>query len=151
MAEEVNNQIVDAAVDNQLLTLGTAIPQSMATANVVLAESVGMLMHNAITTYHNAKISQNAATTAACASILQASAARRPVEISDLIKSTNSSDLIKQATRLTETAVAMMDKEKPEYQANKKALMELATKIAATTKTNTTTSKKPARKKATSK
>lgn len=52
------------------LLAGDQMTQSMAMVNNVMAETLGMSMHNAITAQHNAQMVNAAATTTTCARIL---------------------------------------------------------------------------------
>lgn len=72
----MNESMFDSLIELQNLLKGTAGSQSMAMLNNVMAETLGMSMHNAITTQHNAQLVNTAATTSTCARIL--SAAPRP-------------------------------------------------------------------------
>lgn len=56
--------------DLQKLIRGAANSQSFAMLNSVMAETIGMSMHNAVSTQHNAQMLNSAATTSTCAKIL---------------------------------------------------------------------------------
>jgi hypothetical protein len=59
------------------LVRGSANSQSFAMINSVMAGTIGMSMHNAVATQHNAQILNSASTTSTCARILSVSSARR--------------------------------------------------------------------------
>ena len=62
----------------QKLLKGSADSQPMAMLNNVMAETLGMSMHNAVNNQHNAQLVNTAATTSTCARILAASARNQP-------------------------------------------------------------------------
>lgn len=63
----------------QKLLKGSADSQPMAMLNNVMAETLGMSMHNAVNNQHNAQLVNTAATTTTCARILAASTRNQPV------------------------------------------------------------------------
>lgn len=63
------------------LLKGSAGSQPMAMLNNVMAETIGMSMHNAVTTQHNAQLVNTAAATSACARILNVVPSPPPKEI----------------------------------------------------------------------
>ncbi len=67
MPEEV---MFDNIAELQKLLRGAANSQSIAMLNSVMAETIGMSMHNAVSTQHNAQMLNSAATTSTCAKIL---------------------------------------------------------------------------------
>ncbi|MCE4554587.1 RebB family R body protein [Roseateles cellulosilyticus] len=67
----VNSQILDAAVSTVALTTGQAASQALAMLDVVLLETLGMAMHNAVHRQQSAGMVSAAAVTAACAKMLQ--------------------------------------------------------------------------------
>lgn len=72
MTEEygVNSQITDSVSQACASTIGQAPSHSMAVLDSVMAETLGMHMHNAVTTQHNAKLVGLASVTSTCARIL---------------------------------------------------------------------------------
>jgi len=68
--------------DLQKLLRGPADSQPMAMLNNVMAETLGMSMHNAVNNQHNAQLVNTAATTSTCARILAASARNQPASSS---------------------------------------------------------------------
>ena len=136
----VNPQITDAVTQSDTISLGTAIPFSAGVANIMMAKSIGMLMMNAVSTYHNAKISESAATTMGSAKILQ-DAGSTPGGAGQ-----SSEQLIKRTAQLANQAIAMMNPEDDNYQANKAALESLVTKLKDTAVKTPASRKKTKRK-----
>lgn len=66
----VNTQITDSVIESYEATVGSGPSQSMAMLDVVMSNSLGTGMQNAVTTQHNASLTALAATTQACARIL---------------------------------------------------------------------------------
>jgi len=66
----VNTQITDAVVESLAATLGSGPAHSTAVLEAVMAETLGMHMHNAVTTQHNSKLLSQASTAQSCARIL---------------------------------------------------------------------------------
>lgn len=71
MTNLVNDQTVDAVSQVSTMLIGNSAPQAMGLLDVTGAESMGMSMHNAVSSQHNSQISSAAAVTAACAKMLQ--------------------------------------------------------------------------------
>jgi hypothetical protein len=67
----VNTQINDSVVDALNHTLGNAPAEGMGLLDTVMAETVGMLMHNAVSAQQNSQMIGNAALTATCAKMLE--------------------------------------------------------------------------------
>lgn len=65
-----DNILFTNIADLQQLLKGAANSQAMAILNNVMAETIGMSMHNAVSTQHNAQMLNSAATTSTCARIL---------------------------------------------------------------------------------
>ena len=74
----VNSQISDSVSDAVATILGNAPSQGFSLLDTVMAETVGMMMHNAVTAQQNAQMIGNAAVTATCAKMLQAQASSSP-------------------------------------------------------------------------
>jgi hypothetical protein len=74
-----DNYLFGSIADVQQLLKGTAASQSMAMLNNVMAETIGMSMHNAVTAQHNAQMLNSATTTSTCARILSVIAAKAPL------------------------------------------------------------------------
>lgn len=73
-----DNFMFNAMADVQQLLKGTASSQSMAMLNNVMAETIGMSMHNAVTAQHNAQMLNSATTTSTCAKILSVMGGKTP-------------------------------------------------------------------------
>ncbi len=71
-----NDYILSSVTDVQQLLKGTANSQSVAMLNNVMAETIGMSMHNAVTAQHNAQMLNSATTTSTCARILSVMGAK---------------------------------------------------------------------------
>lgn len=67
-----NSQITDAVTQVNTSNVGQAAAATQALLDAVMAEAVGMGMHNAVTTQQNSQMVGSAAVTATCARILQA-------------------------------------------------------------------------------
>lgn len=74
----VNTQISDSVSDSIATVLGNAPTQGFSLLDTVMAETVGMMMHNAVTAQQNAQMVGSAAVTATCAKMLQAQPASSP-------------------------------------------------------------------------
>ncbi|MBU1002271.1 MAG: RebB family R body protein [Proteobacteria bacterium] len=68
----VNTQITDSVIETLESTVGSGPSHSMAVLESVMAETLGMQMHNAVTTQHNAKLVSQASLAQSCARILAA-------------------------------------------------------------------------------
>lgn len=75
----LNDQVVDAVAETNATVLGQAPSGSQGLLDAVMAETVGMLMHNAVTAQHNSQMVSGAATAAACARILRTGGGAPPV------------------------------------------------------------------------
>ncbi len=67
----VNDQIVESVADVVTLNIGEAPSQSSAMLDVVMAETIGMSMYNAVSRQQSSSTVSSAAVTAACAKMLQ--------------------------------------------------------------------------------
>ncbi len=67
----VNDQIVESVADVVTLNIGEAPSQSSAMLDVVMAETIGMTMYNAVSRQQSSSTVSSAAVTAACAKMLQ--------------------------------------------------------------------------------
>jgi len=67
----VNDQIVESVADVVTLNSGHAPAQSAAMLDVVMAETIGMSMYNAISRQQSSSMVGSAAVTSACAKMLQ--------------------------------------------------------------------------------
>ena len=67
----VNGQVTDAVTQIAGDTVGQSAAHSMGLLDTVLSETLGMALHNAVTTQHQTQMAGNAAVTTACAAILQ--------------------------------------------------------------------------------
>ena len=67
----VNDQIVESVADVVTLNIGQAPSQSSAMLDVVMAETIGMSMYNAVSRQQSSSTVSSAAVTAACAKMLQ--------------------------------------------------------------------------------
>ena len=135
-AGTINDQVTDAVSQTSTLVLGSAAPQSLALLDVTGAETMGMSMHNAVTSQQNAQISAMAAITSVCAKMLkvQAPAAPEPSKPDDrtpppfLPISTSgdsASEMINQASTLAQAAASMLEKSAGDNQQNKQDLQKL--------------------------
>ncbi len=68
---QVNDQVSDSVVEANTTVLGNAPAGSQGLLDTVMAETIGMMLHNAVTAQHNAQMVSSAAVTAACARILR--------------------------------------------------------------------------------
>ena len=72
MSEHLTNtQIVDSVNESNLETLGHSGALSMGYLDVVMAQTTGQMMNQAVTTQQNARIAGSASLIMACAKILQ--------------------------------------------------------------------------------
>ncbi|MEM7244841.1 MAG: RebB family R body protein [Acidobacteriota bacterium] len=67
----VNDQITDSVILAQVLSSGTAAAQSMGMLDAVMAETLGMAMHNAVNAQQNMQMVSSAAVTATCSHMLR--------------------------------------------------------------------------------
>jgi hypothetical protein len=74
--------MINSLADLQQLLKGTTSSPSLAILNNVMAETIGMSMHNAVTTQHNAQMLNSATTTSTCARILATAEAKPPAPLS---------------------------------------------------------------------
>jgi len=77
-----NDYILSSVTDVQQLLKGNTDSQSIAMLNNVMAETIGMAMHNAVTAQHNAQMLNSATTTSTCARILSVMGAKPPAPAS---------------------------------------------------------------------
>ncbi|MBL9101221.1 MAG: RebB family R body protein [Myxococcales bacterium] len=68
----VNSQITDAVTQTSTLVAAQGVSSAMSILDVVLAETLGMAMHNAVFRQQQSQVTNSAAITAACAKMLQA-------------------------------------------------------------------------------
>lgn len=66
----VNDQVVDEVNQTTLSAVGNAPAESMALLDMVMAETLGMSMHNAVTAQRNAQMLTAAAVTSTCARLI---------------------------------------------------------------------------------
>ncbi len=66
----INDQIIDSVDFVNNTNMGVSPSQTMAMLDAVMAETIGMAMHNAVTTQQNGQMIGNASVTATCAKIL---------------------------------------------------------------------------------
>ncbi|CAN2040117.1 hypothetical protein GMMP15_1550008 [Candidatus Magnetomoraceae bacterium gMMP-15] len=66
----INTQITDSIKASLTTLIGGAPSQPMAIMNSVMVETLGMAMHNAVNTQHNAQMVSSASTTAVCTKLL---------------------------------------------------------------------------------
>lgn len=67
----LNTQIVDGVVQLDELAVSSSASSSQGMLDAVMAETIGMLMHNAVSGQHNAQMVGTAAVTAVCAQMLR--------------------------------------------------------------------------------
>ncbi len=67
---KVNSQISDTITQLNTALVGGSSAQSMAIVNAVMADTLGMTMHNAVSVQHNSQMIGGASTTSACAKML---------------------------------------------------------------------------------
>ncbi|BBD10078.1 RebB family R body protein [Desulfovibrio ferrophilus] len=75
----VNTQITDSVIEMLESTVGSGPSHSMAVIDSVMAETMSMHMHNAVTTQHNAKLVGQASMAQTCARILAVQSFGGPV------------------------------------------------------------------------
>lgn len=68
----LNSQMVDSVAAMNFINNGSSPTSSQAMLNAVMAEALGMAMHNAVMRQQSSSMVSSAATTAACAKMLQA-------------------------------------------------------------------------------
>jgi hypothetical protein len=68
----VNSQITDSVTQSSTFLIGQGAASSMGMLDMVLLETLGMAMHNAVVRQQHNQMSNSAAITAACAKMLQA-------------------------------------------------------------------------------
>jgi hypothetical protein len=73
-----DNDVYNSVAGIQQLLKGAADSQSLALLNNVMAETIGMSMHNAVTAQHNAQMLGSATTTSTCARILSVMGVKAP-------------------------------------------------------------------------
>lgn len=66
----VNAQVTDAVTQANVSAIGLAAPLSLATTYAAMADSVSLLMKNAVTAQHNGQTVAGAATAVTCATII---------------------------------------------------------------------------------
>ena len=66
----VNSQLLDSAGTSLVLSLGSSAPASMALTYATAADTMGLMMHNAITTQHGMQTVARAAVATVCAQIV---------------------------------------------------------------------------------
>jgi len=66
----INTQMTEAVTHGQITNIDEAPVQSFAILDVVMAETIGMGMHNAINAQHNMQMMASAAVTATCARMI---------------------------------------------------------------------------------
>ena len=71
----VNDLVVDAVDRSQQETVGASAESTLAMLESVAAETIGLALHNAVTTQHNMQMVSNAAVTAACARMVNTTTA----------------------------------------------------------------------------
>lgn len=74
----VNSQITDSINQVNTSTLGHSPAQSMGIIDAVMAETLGMAMHNAVSAQQNSQMVGAAAVTSACAKMLAVPVAKPP-------------------------------------------------------------------------
>jgi len=67
----LNSQMVDSVAAMNFINNGSSPASSQAMLNAVMAEALGMAMHNAVMRQQSSSMVSSAATTAACAKMLQ--------------------------------------------------------------------------------
>lgn len=161
IAGTVNDQTVDSVSQISTFLVGNSAPQAMGLLDVAGAESMGMSMHNAVSTQQNSQISSAAAVTAACAKMLSINQAipappadekAPPPPFMPLGPNGNvSADaMLKQANTLAESALKMLQdsqsQQKDAQSGNEQEVKDLITKLQAfqspATKKATTTDTK---------
>jgi hypothetical protein len=68
----VNSQITDSVTQTSTLLAAQGVAGSMSMLDIILAETLGMAMHNAVFRQQQNQLTNSAAITAACAKMLQA-------------------------------------------------------------------------------
>lgn len=80
MAETtLNDQVTDAVAEANASVLGQGPTGSQGLVDAVMAETVGMVMHNAVAAQHNSQMVSGAAVAATCARILRTTSGPPPV------------------------------------------------------------------------
>lgn len=67
---DVNSQITDSVTQANTNAIGQGPAQSMSMIDAVMAETLGMSMHNAVNAQHNSQMIGTASTTSTCARML---------------------------------------------------------------------------------
>lgn len=73
-----NDQVVDALATTDALVTGLGPSASMAILDAVMAETIGLAMHNAVSRQQQSSLASSAAITAACARMLATSNSSGP-------------------------------------------------------------------------
>lgn len=71
----VNSQVTDAVTQTDTLAVGEGAPLSMAMVYTVMSETIGMVMHNAVTTQRGMQAISNSAAAVVCSMIISKGAA----------------------------------------------------------------------------
>ena len=69
-ATKLNGQFLEGAAAGLVLSLGASAPASMALTYTTAADTMGLLMHNAITAQHGVQTLSRAAVATVCAQIV---------------------------------------------------------------------------------
>jgi len=137
----VNDQVTDSVTQNISLLTGSAASQGVGMVDVVSAETIGMFMHNAITSQQNSQLTSNASVTATCARMLsiqpEIPRAEEMANLPFLPLATDGSpvspeDLLNQAQALVETAVKSIDEKKTTNGSAKQAIDKMIKKLKGT-------------------
>ena len=143
----VNSQVTDSVTQVDTLMLGNSGSEAMSLLDLVSAETIGMSMHNAVSSQHNSQMSASAAVTASCAKMLSVSPPPIPTPIpekSDIPppfmpldggKKTDKTaeQLVKEATAMAEKAIKIIEASDNQTNEDVSVLQGLMDKIKALT------------------
>jgi len=143
----VNSQITDSVNQVDTLLLANSASGSMSILDIVTAETLGMSMHNAVSSQQNSQVSASAAVTASCAKMLAVSQlpeAEKESEKTDVpppfmpLDGNTSSEqtaeqLVKQATEMAELAIKKIEASDSQTDKDVSVLEGLMSKIKALT------------------
>lgn len=149
MADEstVNSQVTDSVTQVDTLMLANSASESMSLLDLVSAETLGMSMHNAVSSQQNSQMSASAAVTASCAKMLAVSPPPPPEPISEnpdvpppfmpldggATTGQTAEQLAKEATEMAEKAIKMIEASDNQTDEDVSVLQGLMSKIKAVT------------------
>jgi len=144
----VNNQITDSVTQANTTLLGNSASGAMSLLDIVNAETLGMSMHNAVSSQHNSQMSSAAAVTATCAKMLAVSPPSpksipepepdlpppfMPLDPAGSGNDKTASELVREATAMAEKAIQMIGDSDEKTDKDVSVLQGLMSKIKTLT------------------